>query len=356
MTLVAALGQRLKSIVARRRARYAPSYYRLHEGVARMRRRNARPILESFPGKDPNRASVKIAIFVHFDAKGIVHDYVMTYLANLVQAGYRIWFMSNAPTLREESRQALLSHVAWVHRRNNFGYDFGAYKDGILSALAGETPSEVLLCNDSVYGPFQPLGPILQRAKSEDADIWGLTESYELRYHLQSYFVLFHQAAIQNPGFLDFWRNAPYVDSRGWLIHHGEINLTQTLMAGGLRVRALFPHEAIADQLAVRLVAYAASESDKGNCPKTADDAVQSFHRHVLGCYDAGVPLNPSHFCWDVLIADLGYPFIKRDLLEFNPGGVPRVADWRHLIGRVSKYDVDQIRRHLLQRLRGRVV
>ena len=47
---------------------------------------------------------------------------------------------------------------------------------------------------------------------------------------------------------------------------------------------------------------------------------------------------------------------IKRDLLQFNPAGIPKVAEWRHVIGRVSTYDIDRIRSHLVQRLRGRVV
>ena len=356
MAFTTVLKRRLKSYVTRRKAKLLPQYYRLHCSVAQVLRRNARPIVESLQGSDPNQSSTKIAVFVHFDRNGVVHDYVLNYLAELVRAGYRIWFMTNAPSLRDASRHAVLPNVTWIHRRNNYGFDFGAYKDGILAILASESPSEILICNDSVYGPFQPLAPMLLRAKPDVADIWGLTDSYELRYHLQSYFVLFHAAAIHSPAFLDFWRNAPYVEKRGWLIYFGEVALTQKLLSGGLRVRALFPVEAIADRLAERIDEYAQIEASHEKPHQIVADPKKAFHQAVSGSFDVGIPLNPTHFCWDVLIEDLGYPFIKRDLLEYNPAKIPKIGEWRRVVGRVSTYDVDLIRQHLLQRLRGRII
>ena len=56
--------------------------------------------------------------------------------------------------------------------------------------LVARPPSEarlLLLANDSVAGPFAPLGPLLARVDFAMADIWGATDSRERGYHLQSY-------------------------------------------------------------------------------------------------------------------------------------------------------------------------
>jgi hypothetical protein len=36
-----------------------------------------------------------------------------------------------------------------------------------------------------------------------------------------------------------------------------------------------------------------------------------------------GVPLNPTHFFWDVLVDELKHPFVKRELVTKNPAAVP---------------------------------
>ena len=41
----------------------------------------------------------RIAIFVHYDRRGRVHDYVIHYLNALVKAGFEIVFVSNSPSI-----------------------------------------------------------------------------------------------------------------------------------------------------------------------------------------------------------------------------------------------------------------
>lgn len=356
LNILRKVAKRLLGGRSTRLSEYQTKYFALHGHIARRTRAGVQTVLDKTPGADPNRQSTRIAVFVHFDNTGTVHDYVLTYLDALNAAGFRIWFVTNSKTIDVAATDAVRSRVAWTYRRNNFGYDFGAYKDGILAALAEASPTEILICNDSVYGPFQPLAPILERARSADADVWGMTESYEKRYHLQTYFILFHAAAIAHPSFLTFWRDAPYVDTRGWLIHHGEIALSQKLLRGGLRLKALFPHEAIVDFLQDQLDSDAETTILKRSKIPPSREIFRSFHTPVTQTLLSGVPLNPTHFCWDTLIKDLKFPFLKRDLLQFNPAGIPTISAWRQVISSASSYDTDQIRRHLLLRLRGRAI
>jgi lipopolysaccharide biosynthesis protein len=57
----------------------------------------------------------------------------------------------------------------------------------------------VLLVNDSIYGPLAPLEPILARIDLEAADLWGATESWQTRYHLQSFFLAAGRTVLTSP-------------------------------------------------------------------------------------------------------------------------------------------------------------
>src|SRR5690242_15309472 len=57
-------------------------------------------IVERWDGQqplDPNGG--RVVVFVHFDRKGILHDFVEFQLAKLAESGFRIIFVSNSPKL-----------------------------------------------------------------------------------------------------------------------------------------------------------------------------------------------------------------------------------------------------------------
>lgn len=273
----------------------------------------------------------KVAVFAHFDRDGHVHDYVLYYLAALGRAGFAIVFVSNAPRLDAAAVDRLLPHVAMVLHRRNVGYDFAAYKQG-LAVLGGLTHyAQVLLANDSVYGPFFDLSPLLHRCDAR-ADVWGITDSREHGYHLQSYFLLFRPTALASPALAAFWRSVRPVRSRQWVIRHYEVGLTQALRQAGLRCAALFPCDTV---IASRLAA--------------ADPPLTERWRAAI---QAGRPVNVMHLGWDHLITAMGCPFVKRELLMYNPLKVPHTARWPQVIGQASGYDTALIAGHLRSRER----
>jgi len=68
------------------------------------------------------------------------------------------------------------------------GYDFSAYKLA-LGAIARHSPkANVFVMNDSVFGPFHDLAPLIHQAPW---DLTGFTASSQIENHIQSYaFVL----------------------------------------------------------------------------------------------------------------------------------------------------------------------
>lgn len=338
----------VRPMVALVRPHVAPRFYRLHEAIARVSRRNCRTVVENVAGADPNMSSRCCAVLVHFDTRAELSDYVLVYLDQLRAAGWRTWLISNAPSLSRAAVEQAKPHVARILRRNNFGYDMGAYKDGIIDVIERAAPEQLVICNDSVYGPIRPLGPILERARSEAGDVWGMTDSHQISYHLQSYFILFNRRAIDHSAFGQFWCKLPYVDSRGWLIHNGEIGLSHAMLRAGLKVRALFPYEAVTAAFRNRIERSCPVQERNAKPVLEADARNKArFMSRLIECTSAGTPLNPTHSFWDVLIADLGFPFIKRDLLQKNPLRIPGLDAWPRLVGDIGDYDVELIHSHL---------
>jgi lipopolysaccharide biosynthesis protein len=291
----------------------------------------------------------RLAIFSHFDRHGEVHDYVLYYLAALRKAGFEIVFVSNCRRLSEDSWQRILPLCAVALRRRNFGHDFGAFKDALT--LIGDLGrlDDLLFANDSVYGPFWDLPPLLERCDPAIADIWGITDCWDGKYHLQSYFLLFTQQALKHSAFAEFWRKVRLVPSRTWAIRKYEVGLTQAMLQGGLRCAALFPYRKLAAGLLDAVMERGLLQRED------LSDYHRSYAAKLFSWVELGTPLNPTHFFWDHLIGE-GAPFLKRDLLLRNPMGVPYVSLWEDVIRKRSDYDPNLILHHLESRARKRAV
>jgi lipopolysaccharide biosynthesis protein len=331
------------------RDRIRRRYYPIHGAAIGLTRRG-RYVTDCTDGQDPCRGSNSAAVFCHYDRRGSVHDYVEYYLRCLCDAGFRVYFVSNVPHLTKEAIGRVTPFCTKVICRRNIGHDFGAYKEGILTIPDRGRLARLLIANDSVYGPLQPIDLCLNTMSAEHADVWGLTDSFEIKYHIQTYFVLFHRAALQHQMFEQFWKRLPFVSLKGWVIHHAEVGLTQQLLAAGIRIRTRFPYEEIILKFWNILRETRALRRED----------VRAEHRthmlNLLNAVEAGIPLNPTHFFWELLIGRMDFPFIKRDLLEVNPAHIAGVAHWRELIQANSSYDLDLIARHQKLRLKGRSI
>ena len=295
-------------------------------------------VREDVAGSDPLASSKRVAVYVHFDKDGLVHDYVEHQLRQLLQSGFRIVFVSNSPVFPEVSRLRILPLCARLMWRHNTGYDFGAYKDGISSlGDLGELDS-LLLMNDSIYGPFRKLDETLSAIDPSKFDFWGIADSWEHQYHLQTFFVLFYPRALQSAAFKRFWDRHRYINNKGWVIRNGEVMLTQQLARERLRGGALVPYWEAAERMKERLPALEA---------QAFDETERVVFNRLRMALLRGRPINSMHYFWDLAIEEFGCPFIKRELLKANPAGIFRTSRWPDVVASRSDYDVSLIQRHL---------
>ncbi len=294
-----------------------------------------------FDGGDPNASSRRYAVYVTYDKHSLVADYVVDQLSALVRLGYRVVFVSASPKLAEENVAKVARHCWRILHRRNIGHDFGGYKDGVRQIGRLETLEALILMNDSCYGPLVDLDAVEKCARASDANLWGITDSWQSNYHVQSYFLRIDSHALNSAAFRRFWKTLLPCQSRRLVIRTGEIRFTQTLVRNAMTTQVLCPYQAVANRVLQLILSRTAGDTA----------AILPRERKYLGWLadeiSRGTPLNPMHSFWDVIIAEFGCPFIKRNLLRQNPARIPGVVEWAAFLARHTQYDTDLIDRHL---------
>ena len=297
----------------------------------------------------------RVVLFMHFDSRGLVRPQLLDYIREFRDNGRDVVFVSNAATLRADAKAALEPLCAGIILRRNIGYDFGAWRDALdYLGLPRAGTEEIICANDSVFGPLAPLGDTLRRLNYAKVDVWGLTETWQVRYHLQSFFLAFGPKAIRAPAFQTFWRSVRPVPMKQYIVREYEVGVTQAMLKGGLRCAALWEYEAL-----IKLVNRAEVEKliaeDETELGK--NDPIQVTRKlQVLRIRDAmarRVALNPTSDLWRQLLLS-GFPFIKRELLRDNPSKVEDVGDWVAVVREVLAADPNPILLDLRTMLKGK--
>ncbi len=211
-----------------------------------------------------------------------------------------------------------------VHRRN-IGWDFASW----MSALAAfpwliDASDNLLLVNDSNVGPITPLKDLLQRGRDLDADIWGITDSWDIKYHLQSYFLHFNASTLRGGHLHDFLDAFTFPSVKERIIGSGEIGLSQFMIQRGLRLGAVFPYVELAESFLASLperverILRLPENRIQVEHSLVSDIEELTFLLDTADRIRASAPVNPTHYFWDILVSE-GCPFIKRDLITKNP-------------------------------------
>ena len=316
-----------------------------------MRHRSPNQIVHRWPeGEIP--LGPRVCIFVHWDGGGDVREHVLHQIRSLAAAGVSVLFVTNAGRLRPAAMEAVKLICAGVIVRRNVGYDFGAWREGIeQAALPRPNTAMVLIGNDSVYGPVRPLHDLLSRMDFGVADVWGCTESWQSRYHLQSYLMAFSPRVVASDTWRGFWAEVRPTWAKVWLVRLYELGLTQQLLRAGFTCRAIWPYQDLVRDLDPELL----TDFKEGG-PNLADAAVRARQHHarwIRGHAVNRTPMNPTSDLWRQLLAS-GFPFIKRELLRENPTRVSDVEDWRDVALEHHASDLAPIERDLQRTLKNK--
>ena len=291
--------------------------------------RNRQQIISSWP-EQPVSLSSRVAVFMHFDRHGRVSAPAINYIEQLAANGFSVAFVTNSGKLAPTAQAALRKICVAIFVRRNTGYDFGAWRDVIKALdLPASDTKELIIANDSMYGPLRQLDRMLAQVDYAEADIWGLTESWQYRYHLQSFFLAFGEKALRSPAFGKFWNDVIPTPFKTFIVREYEVGFTQKMLKAGLKCRAIWRYEDLLSQVAGGEVLDGLARAERFKLARL--DPLLSIRKlqitRIRGALARQIALNPTADLWRQLLLS-GFPFIKRELLRKNPSRVEDIGDW----------------------------
>ena len=233
----------------------------------------------------------RLCIYIIFDKEKRIDKYIQTVLK-----GIRKHVSSVVVVCNFESAVSGLEYITdyadEILYRENKGYDSGAYKDAIeyLGDVL-ETYDELLLANDTFYGPFDSFDDMFKRMDEDECDYWGITrhpagrwtDGYLYNSHIQSYFIVYKERILRSSDFANFWCDLKYPMSYEEAIINYEFALNQ----------------------------YFAEKNFVG----------KAYMDFVALEYSYQYSQNPCIVNAYELIKDYGIPILKRRSLDFNNQG-----------------------------------
>lgn len=161
----------------------------------------------------------RLGVFIFYDPDGFVDDYVIYLLKSLKEVTNDLIIVSNSYLIPSEKKK-LSKFSNKIMVRHNIGLDAGAFKEAYNQYKDYfKTFDELLLVNDTFFGPFVPFKTICQEMENKDLDFWGLTANYDsedgygflpdnmIHSHIQTFFIAFRNTVLKSEAFNDYWQN-----------------------------------------------------------------------------------------------------------------------------------------------------
>ncbi len=294
-------------------------------------------------------SSVRKAIYLIYPSSGLLPTHLTT-LKYLASKGLSVTVVSNLPLNPDEE----ISLLQFCHRyieRPNFGYDFGGYRDGVLSLKSelSET-DQLLLINDSAWFPIHAETDWLDDIQALNVDFAGAVSNYGVprpnpesfremsfdyrtdhkNFHYCSFALSIGANILRSPGFFDFWKHFPLTNKKNRTVRRGEIGLTAWVLKNG------FSHgdtvgianlvqflETLEDRRLLEIATQtiipedARMKSVKADLlPSLENMSRQELIRFIL---TATARQGAAYALADFLIFERGYPFLKKSPLALDP-------------------------------------
>jgi len=188
----------------------------------------------------------RLAIIVLYDKKGIIDESTIHLIKSLYDFAQNVVVISNGE-IDTYDKAKIVSISDSFFLRDNKGYDGGAYKDCFLTYLKEDYLKqwdEIVILNDTFFGPIHPWKKVFDIMESQNVDFWGLTEQREDRLlhsgivvpcHVQGYFIAIRQQLFLSNEFMDFWNDFAYPQTYWEAVWNYEIRFTNYFVKKGFK-------------------------------------------------------------------------------------------------------------------------
>ncbi len=169
-----------------------------------------------------------MGIFFFYDQDGIVDDYIIFYLQNMLPHFSEILVVCNGKLTSEGRERFDRLKKIKVLVRSNIGFDVWAYKTGLefygWDKLINKF-DELIMFNFTIMGPVTSVKQMFDEMNQEDIDFWGLTvhnganfdpwglmEDGKIPVHIQSHFIAVRKKMLSSYEFQRYWEDMPMIN------------------------------------------------------------------------------------------------------------------------------------------------
>lgn len=195
----------------------------------------------------------RLLLYVHFNKYNRISSHVYYQLTKMRQIFSNVVFISNSSVSDKDYQKLVDLHlVDNFIQRENIGFDFAAWRDGMTAVGFEEltTYDSVTIMNDTCFGPLWDIKDYYLEYESDDSvDFWGLTNNRAtpksrytqgFREHIQSYFITFKKSVIVSPEFKNFWENVKNYTNVQDVIDNYETQVTTEFLDAGFNYKVIF--------------------------------------------------------------------------------------------------------------------
>ena len=190
----------------------------------------------------------RTAIVASYFGKGTLPDALLVLLRGLREVVDDIVYVADCPVLPAEVEK--LRGIVSVARFARHGqYDFGSYRRGLEIARAegfldAAAAGELVVMNDSNYGPVYPFSESFDKMAARPCDFWGMTPYRAmLGLHLQSFFYVFRRKVIESGALDEFLSRVQGRFERDKVIVLFELRFTKFLSDRGFAWDSVVPQD-----------------------------------------------------------------------------------------------------------------
>lgn len=252
-----------------------------------------------------------LCIFSHYDPDGSIDPYVEYYLRELARCDCDIIFVT-APNTQPSALEHIKTYCKKIIAKSNQGRDFAAYRLAIQTESNLFHYEKVILANDSVYGPLFNIQKVIDFGDKHQLDLWSVTDSNEITYHLQSYFLVFSKSLVQHHLFMKFWKKIYSLKNRLNIVQYYELGLSTYFLKKGFKIKAYCDYTLL-------------------------NDKIVFFKKCAI---------NPTLYLWKTMITDYQCPFLKREIFT-NTSLKIYLGDWAAVLKQYTNFDSTLIANHL---------
>lgn len=198
----------------------------------------------------PREIRRRAVIYVVFDRRGMIEEYVEYALRGLRDDAEHILVVVNG-ALSAEGRERLEGVADDILVRPNEGFDIAGHKAGLdhLGDRLAEY-DEIVLTNDTWFGPVRPYRPVFERMDAQDVDFWGMTDNIRMKNpatgtgrvpdHLQSFWIAVRRDMFLSEAWRTYWRDLPALTTYYDAVLQHEVTFTQRFVDAGFVAAAAF--------------------------------------------------------------------------------------------------------------------